>query len=130
MEGWFPCRYGEQTCLRIAKAAECRAQHDERSKGVLPADHAAGLLRLTKTGRNSSQGNALPIVGVDARCQSIPGQGDVLLDTSLYGRSHNAPGASAESHPFLAVEHWGASILGTSGDPHRICVNQNARVMK
>ncbi len=39
--------------------------------------------------------NALPIVGVDARCQSIPGQGHVSLDTSLYGRgvqlNENAP---------------------------------------
>ncbi len=33
--------------------------------------------------------NALPIVGVDARCQSIPGQGHVSLDTSLYGRGYN-----------------------------------------
>jgi hypothetical protein len=86
MEGWFPCRHGEQTCLQIAQAVECRAQHDERSNGVLSTDPVAGLLRLTKTGRNSSQLNALPIVGVDARCQSKPVQGEVLLDTSLYGR--------------------------------------------
>ncbi len=87
MEGWFPCRHGEQTCSRIAQAAECRAQPDERSREVLPADPAAGLPRLTKTRRNSSERNALPYVGVDARCQSIPGQGEVRLDTSLYGRT-------------------------------------------
>ena len=86
MEGWFPCRHGERICSRIAQAAETRAKHDERSREVLPADPTAGLPRLTKTRRNSSQHNALPNVGVDARCQSIPGPGEVRLDTSLHGR--------------------------------------------
>ncbi len=90
MEGWFPCRHGEQTCSRIVQAAERRAQPDERSREVLPADPAAGLPGLTKTRRNSAERNALPNVGVDARCQSISGQGEVQLDISLHGRDSMA----------------------------------------
>ena len=88
MEGWFPCCHGEQTCSRIAQAAECRAQPDERSREILLTDPTAGLPYLMKTWKNSAELNALPNVGVDARCQSIPGQGQVRLDTSLYGRKN------------------------------------------
>ncbi len=89
MEGWFPCRYEEQTCSRIAQAAERRAQPDERSREVLPADPMAGLPYLMKTRKNSAKLNALPNVEVDARCPSIPDQGEVRFDTSLHGRKFN-----------------------------------------
>ena len=88
MEGWFPCRYGEQPWLRIVKAAECRAQFTERSRRMLPADPAAELPRITKTRRNASERNALPSEGVDARCQSTPSEGEVRFDTSLHGRKN------------------------------------------
>ena len=87
MEGWFPCRYEEQTCSRIAQAAECRAQPDERSREILLTDPAAGLPHLMKTRKNSAELNALPNVEVDARCPSIPDQGEVRFDTSLHGRN-------------------------------------------
>ncbi len=92
MEGWFPCRYEEQICSRIAQAAECRAQPDERSREILLTDPAAGLPHLMKTRKRSDELNALPNVRVDARCQSIPGPGEVRLDTSLHGRDSMALG--------------------------------------
>ncbi len=56
--------------------------------------------------------NALPIVGVDARCQSILAQG-VLLDTSLYGRGYNR----TRNGPLM---ERGEGQMGNVGILHRV----------
>jgi len=90
MEGWFPLERGEQTCLRIAEAAERNSELDDESQGALPSDPAAKLLQPTLTQSNTAQRKALLNAGVDAGHKTVPVSGEVSLDVPLHGRSISA----------------------------------------
>jgi len=75
MEGWSRSRTGARTCLPIATVAESPARENERS-----------IQRMW--GRCLTR-NALPNARVDAGVKSIPVNGEVCLDSSLYGRNFN-----------------------------------------
>jgi hypothetical protein len=91
MEGWFPFEHGEQTCLRIAEAAERNTDLDDGLQGGMLGDPAARLLKMERTRNNAAQSNALPNAGVDAGRKTEPVIGEVSLDILLYGKK-NKPG--------------------------------------
>jgi hypothetical protein len=91
MEGWFPLERGEQICLTIAEAAERDPELDDGSRGGLPSDPAARLLRPELTRDNAAQREALPNAGVDAGRNTVPVFGRVSLDILLHGRTDKAP---------------------------------------
>jgi len=72
MEGWSRFQTGAHTCLPIAKAAERQTREDERS--------------TQGTWCRLSPPNALPNARVDAGSKKNPVDGEVSLDTLLYGR--------------------------------------------
>ena len=91
MEGWFPFRRGEQTCLRIAEAAERDTELNNESQGALPSDPAAKLLQPQLAQSNTAQREALLNAGVDAGRKTVPVNGEVSLDIPLHGRQNKAP---------------------------------------
>jgi len=86
MEGWFPRDSGEQTCLRIAEAADLDSKLDDGSTGRLPIDPPAGLPQTDDGQSRTSERHALPSVGVDAGSKIVPVIGHVSLDVLLHGR--------------------------------------------
>ena len=88
MEGWFPLERGEQTCLRIAEAAERDTEPDDESQGALPSDPAARLLQPTLMQSNTAQRKALLNAGVDAGRKTVPVSGEVSLDVPLHGKNY------------------------------------------
>jgi hypothetical protein len=72
MEGWSRSQTGALNCLPIAKVAERPTREHDRSTRQL-------------TRGNSNPRSALPIAKVDAGCKNTPVDGEVFLDTLLYG---------------------------------------------
>ena len=85
MEGGFPRDSGEQTCLRIAEAADLDSELDDGSTGRLPIDPPAGLPQADDGQSRTSKRHALPItlVGQDSADQQIPEQPGVAAKRQL-----------------------------------------------
>lgn len=88
---WFPLERGEQTCLRIAEAAERDTELNNESQGALPSDPAAKLLQPQLAQRNTAQREALLNAGVDAGRKTVPVNGEVSLDIPLHEKKYERP---------------------------------------
>jgi hypothetical protein len=90
MEGWFPQRSGEPVGCSVAKAAESRAERNDRSPSARTDELASGCSSTTNAQGKTPQHGSAVTRRVDAGRPAVPVRRGVCLDLLLHGRQHEA----------------------------------------